>query len=69
MMARFSTVAGELGSADAERDERGFALKFYIRGRQPESDRQQFLEVIIIPHRTTRQKLQTAIGEKHGQKN
>jgi hypothetical protein len=69
MMARFSTVAGEPGSADTERDMRGFALKFYIRGRQPESDRQQFLEVIIIPHRTTRQKLQTAIGEKHGQKN
>ena len=26
---RFSTVAGEKGSADAERDPRGFALKFY----------------------------------------
>src|SRR4029077_5727119 len=29
MQARFSTVAGELGAADAERDVRGFALKFY----------------------------------------
>jgi catalase len=29
MFARFSTVAGELGAADAERDVRGFALKFY----------------------------------------
>ncbi|MCW3464091.1 catalase [Chitinophaga nivalis] len=29
MMARFSTVGGEKGSADAERDPRGFALKFY----------------------------------------
>jgi catalase len=29
MMARFSTVAGERGAADAERDIRGFALKFY----------------------------------------
>ena len=29
MLARFSTVAGELGAADAERDVRGFALKFY----------------------------------------
>jgi catalase len=29
MLARFSTVAGELGAADAERDIRGFALKFY----------------------------------------
>tara|TARA_B110000211_G_scaffold115295_1_gene133556 strand:+ start:44940 stop:46385 length:1446 start_codon:yes stop_codon:yes gene_type:complete len=27
--ARFSTVAGERGAADAERDIRGFALKFY----------------------------------------
>jgi catalase len=27
--ARFSTVAGERGAADAERDVRGFALKFY----------------------------------------
>jgi catalase len=29
IMARFSTVAGERGAADAERDIRGFALKFY----------------------------------------
>jgi catalase len=29
MLARFSTEAGELGAADAERDIRGFALKFY----------------------------------------
>jgi len=29
MLARFSTVAGELGSADTNRDPRGFALKFY----------------------------------------
>ncbi len=28
MFARFSTVAGERGAADAERDIRGFALKF-----------------------------------------
>ena len=27
--SRFSTVAGELGSADTVRDPRGFALKFY----------------------------------------
>lgn len=31
MIARFSTVAGELGAADAERDVRGFALKFYTQ--------------------------------------
>jgi len=29
MFGRFSTVAGERGAADAERDIRGFALKFY----------------------------------------
>ncbi len=29
MIVRFSTVAGELGAADNERDVRGFALKFY----------------------------------------
>ncbi len=32
MFARFSTVAGERGAADAERDIRGFALKFYTEG-------------------------------------
>ena len=29
LLARFSTVAGEQGAADAERDVRGFSLKFY----------------------------------------
>lgn len=29
MFVRFSTVAGERGAADAERDIRGFAMKFY----------------------------------------
>ena len=29
VFARFSTVGGEKGSADAERDPRGFAVKFY----------------------------------------
>ncbi|MFC1905423.1 catalase [Chloroflexota bacterium] len=29
ILARFSTVGGEKGSADTERDPRGFALKFY----------------------------------------
>jgi len=29
LFARFSTVTGELGAADAEHDVRGFALKFY----------------------------------------
>jgi catalase len=31
---RFSTVAGERGAADAERDVRGFALRFYGPSRQ-----------------------------------
>ena len=31
MLIRFSTVAGERGAADAERDVRGFALKFYTK--------------------------------------
>lgn len=29
VLARFSTVAGEMGAADAERDVRGFSIKFY----------------------------------------
>jgi len=29
LFTRFSTVAGERGAADAERDIRGFAMKFY----------------------------------------
>jgi catalase len=29
LLLRFSTVAGERGAADAERDVRGFALRFY----------------------------------------
>jgi catalase len=29
LIQRFSTVAGEVGAADAERDVRGFAIKFY----------------------------------------
>src|SRR3990172_250794 len=29
VFARFSTVGGEKGSADSERDPRGFAVKFY----------------------------------------
>ena len=29
VFARFSTVGGEVGSADTARDPRGFALKFY----------------------------------------
>lgn len=31
LLLRFSTVAGEMGAADAERDVRGFAIKFYTK--------------------------------------
>ncbi|KGI55824.1 catalase [Campylobacter sp. MIT 97-5078] len=31
LIIRFSTVAGEAGAADAERDVRGFAIKFYTK--------------------------------------
>jgi catalase len=31
VLVRFSTVGGEKGSADAERDPRGFAIKFYTQ--------------------------------------
>ncbi len=31
LFVRFSTVAGERGAADAERDIRGFAVKFYMK--------------------------------------
>ena len=31
-IARFSTVAGKLGAADAERDIRGFAVKSHTKG-------------------------------------
>lgn len=33
---RFSTVAGERGAADAERDVRGFALKIYTEEGNPD---------------------------------
>ena len=39
MFARFSTVAGERGAADAERDIRGFALKFYTEAQLPRATR------------------------------
>src|SRR5699024_3725807 len=38
MFARFSTVAGERGAADAERDIRGFALKFYTEEGKEDLD-------------------------------
>jgi hypothetical protein len=67
MVARFSTVAAELGAADAERDVRGFALEFHTE-EQLGSRRQRPLEVINIPYGTTRRKLQNAMGEKNGRK-
>src|SRR5205823_38721 len=46
MFARFSTVAGERGAADAERDIRGTALKFYTEGRQLGHCRQQHAGIL-----------------------
>ena len=46
---RFSTVAGERGAADAERDIRGFAMKFYT-----EEGNWDLVEIIpcILPARS-----------------
>ena len=41
VFVRFSTVAGGAGSGDTPRDVRGFAVKFYTRGRQLRPRRQQ----------------------------
>ena len=45
MFTRFSTVAGERGAADAERDIRGTALKFYTEEGNWEHRRQQHASV------------------------
>jgi catalase len=42
LLIRFSTVAGELGAADAERDVRGFAIRFYTEERAIGTGRQQY---------------------------
>ena len=46
MLARFSNVAGELGAADAERDVRGFALKFYTEDGNWDLGRQQHAGIL-----------------------
>ncbi len=46
VLLRFSTVAGEKGAADAERDVRGFALQVLYRGRQLGPGRQQHAGVL-----------------------
>ena len=43
---RFSTVAGSRGAPDTARDPRGFALKFYTRGRQLRPGRQQHARLL-----------------------
>jgi len=57
MLARLSTVAGERGGADAERDIRGTALKFYTKRRVTGTCRQQhagvFLSAIRCGSRTS----------------
>src|SRR4051795_9619314 len=48
MFVRFSTVAGERGAADAERDIRGTAIKFLHRRRQLGHRRQQLCTTDIL---------------------
>ncbi len=47
MLVRFSTVAGERGAADAERDIRGTALKFYTEEGNLGHRRQQHAGVLL----------------------
>ena len=42
MFIRFSTVAGELGSADTVRDPRGFSVKFYTEEGNYDHRRKQY---------------------------
>jgi hypothetical protein len=56
MFVRFSTVAGERGAADAERDIRGFALKFYtdegnrdLRGTAARGPFDAIMSRVIVP--------------------
>jgi len=44
---RFSTVAGERGAADAERDIRGFALKFYTEEGNWDIVRKQYSSLFL----------------------
>jgi hypothetical protein len=56
----------QVSAADAERDVRGFALKFYTEGNWDlvgnSCQKSQF------PYRTPQRKLQSTIGEKYGRK-
>ena len=46
VFVRFSTVAGNKGSADLARDVRGFAVKLYTQGRQLGHRREQYPGVL-----------------------
>ena len=62
MVARFSSVAGRPGAADAERDLRAF-LKVDTR-QAPGPRRQRSLELII--RNKSKKNYTNAIGDKHG---
>jgi catalase len=47
LFARFSTVAGERGAADAERDIRGFAVKFYTEDGNWDIVGQQHASILL----------------------
>ncbi|MGZ8556710.1 MAG: catalase [Chitinophagaceae bacterium] len=44
---RFSTVGGEKGSADTERDPRGFAMKYYTEDGNWRPGRQQHADILF----------------------
>lgn len=46
LFLRFSTVGGEAGAADAERDVRGFAIKFYTKEGKPGFSRKQYPNIL-----------------------
>jgi catalase len=71
---RFSTVAGERGAADAERDVRGFAIKFYteegnwdlVGNNTPVFLRARSIQVSRFhPHPKTRPQVQPAQSDGH----
>jgi hypothetical protein len=55
LIVHFSMVAGELGTADAERQARGFALKPWTEGRRPGfvGNNTPFLSVILTSSRNS----------------
>ncbi len=51
LLIRFSTVGGEKGSADTERDPRGFAMKFYTEDGIDHGIRETVRRALILFYR------------------